>query len=231
MTHNQIPIVKIASGDLIYGLSKERSNYVKTYTPFQFIYMKYHPEENDHHYIPTTMDHFVIPFERLSSDDLYKQSANRRDYNMSLPENRGIRDSYNTYMKNHKYHTAVSPKYVRDDEFRKKHFSRKCKGGLSWVVMSNDPIVQNIKIHFILDGIDMKSVVRKESYNGSRTNITASELRWIYRNRHNPKVKQKIHFWLRGQLSMPPWENPESREIWKEYIPVEELPQTHIMRF
>ncbi|CDH34623.1 hypothetical protein [Xenorhabdus bovienii] len=223
MTHNQIPIVQISRGDLIYGLSKERVAYTKKHKPFRFVNMDFHAKEYD--FIPTNIDQYVMPFERV----INAGSAARRDFNMNLPKKRPFRDNFKTHMEKHlKYSTAAAEDPL--SKYSTTHYSRKCKGGLSWIVTDNDPIAQKLKIHFILDGIDMKSVVKKESYISDKTSITAHELRWIYRNRNNPKVKQKIHFWLDGEPSMPPWERPESRELWKEYIPTGELPQTEITR-
>ncbi|PHM45768.1 T3SS effector EspK [Xenorhabdus mauleonii] len=284
MTYNQTPIVQVSRGDLIYGLSRERQKYVIAYAPFRFINMNYNPKDVD--YIPTTIDHYLIPFEKFNNErklahiekgavfeklvafeklasfeklesfkelasfkelenseksaisNLCKErnqtklnigSAQRREYNLNLPKKRGFRDNYNAHMIGHKaYYTAMLPEHDKrqlDYEVRKKHFIRKCKGGLSWVVTDSDPIAQKIKVHFILDGLDMRSIVSKQPYVNnktgevSKTSITASELRWIYRNRHNPKVKQKIHFWFEGKPTIPPWESEEGKMIWQKYVP------------
>lgn len=86
--------------------------------------------------------------------------------------------------------------------------SRKCKAGLYWASKNN------ITIHFVLDDIDMNRVVLK-----SDKSFTASELRWIFRNRDDDKVKNVIKFWKEGKIVPAPWETSNGIELWKNYKP------------
>ncbi|MDC9606331.1 hypothetical protein [Xenorhabdus griffiniae] len=132
--------------------------------------------------------------------------------------------SFTSYGNNHKkYNTAFSETLTK--EGIGKLFSRKCKAGLSWITMSNsnNDIVKNNTIHFILDNIDMWYVTTKSNYRQDRPDVTATELRWIYRNRENPNVQEKIQFWLNGHPTLPPWENEKGKEIWKLYTPKSEI--------
>ena len=103
----------------------------------------------------------------------------------------------------------------------------KSKGSLYWVTM-------DVKkhVHFMLDGIDMKEVVHKTHTSGplhgqdtpdktpesgkTRT-ITHAELRWIYRNKVFPEVRQHVQFWLKDQCCVPPWQSDPG--LWSHYVP------------
>lgn len=103
----------------------------------------------------------------------------------------------------------------------------KSKGSLYWATM-------DVKkhVHFILDGIDMNEVVNKSHTDGplhgqdtpggtpsiakTRT-ITHAELRWIYRNKVFPQVRQYVQFWLRNQCCDPPWKTDPV--LWGRYVP------------
>jgi hypothetical protein len=107
----------------------------------------------------------------------------------------------------------------------------KSKFGMEWILNGDRG-----HIHFVLDDIDMAAVVTKTHHfadpisgdvlardfprgkapadadNKERT-ITHSELRWIYRNRTNPKVSGGVQFWLSGgggiNACPPPWDNAQ----------------------
>lgn len=103
----------------------------------------------------------------------------------------------------------------------------KSKGSLYWATMDAKK-----HVHFILDGIDMNEVVYKTHYTGhphgqdtrpktppdqkTRT-ITHAELRWIYRNKVFPQVRQHVQFWLKGQCCVPPWQTDSG--LWSHYVP------------
>ncbi|MGX1461715.1 insecticidal toxin complex protein TccC [Bacillus thuringiensis] len=99
-------------------------------------------------------------------------------------------------------------------------WKRGSKLGLS-IAASN----QRTKIHFVLDGLNIEHVVnktkrltneRKGSPAGPGQSITASELRYIYRN--YDKLKGRVTFYEGNeQLSQAPWEhNPK---LWGNYKP------------
>ncbi|HHR6132380.1 TPA: hypothetical protein ACS72K_004051, partial [Providencia alcalifaciens] len=69
------------------------------------------------------------------------------------------------------------------------------------------------KIHFILDQLDLEQVVTKAGKNGQ--SVTASELRYIYRNRE--RLAGRIHFYQDGVETDAPWvANPK---LWSDYSP------------
>ncbi|MGB3431453.1 RHS repeat-associated core domain-containing protein [Achromobacter sp.] len=69
------------------------------------------------------------------------------------------------------------------------------------------------KIHFVLDGLDMASVVSKEGDGGD--SITSSELRYAYRNRE--RLGENILFYKNKEQVEAPWETDEI--LWSAYTP------------
>lgn len=76
------------------------------------------------------------------------------------------------------------------------------------------------KIHFVLDGLNIEQIVHKEKdpdpkKAGLGESITASELRYAYRNRE--RLAGRIHFYENGEETIAPWE--KNSELWQQYIP------------
>jgi hypothetical protein len=146
---------------------------------------------------------------------------------------------------------------------------RKDKGGLEWAVSSQDPprqvhfILDGLKMAWVVGKSGPSDKTRQitlldpnapvsygwhrkydasqyqQVFNFKIHNITGSELRWIYRNRHRKAVQERIQFWrTRVQpiypgstnmlpirsTSIPPWDdkyddkdNPPS--LWAGYHP------------
>lgn len=67
-------------------------------------------------------------------------------------------------------------------------FKKTSKGGLDFQLLH-----QKRRVHFFLDGINLKKVSIKSSVFGK--SVTASELRWLYRRRHMPYVSNLVIFW------------------------------------
>lgn len=136
-----------------------------------------------------------------------------------------------------KYSTAETGDKTSNEAIR-----RKCKAGIEWAVTNQ------LSVHFVLDYLDLNAVVGK-NWNGKNRDrsatssvvknrsITGSELRWIYRNRANPQVRQHVQFWIMGEPCPPPWEadtvapiKPSRLETvtymknaWAGYVPTREL--------
>ncbi|MBS9440749.1 hypothetical protein [Photorhabdus heterorhabditis] len=76
------------------------------------------------------------------------------------------------------------------------------------------------KIHFVLDGLNIEQVVNKtkgsDSFEaGPGESITASELRYAYRNRE--RLGDRIHFYKDDKEAIAPWD--ENPELWQNYMP------------
>ncbi|PHM69300.1 hypothetical protein [Xenorhabdus kozodoii] len=205
---------KFDVGDLIYGLTSQRLKYITNYKPFKGISINTHKVGIQ----AVIIDQYITPVELF----LKKNDEEARKNNMKLEINRPYSECFSSYIKNHhKYHSS----FEFTPESTGRIFSRKCKAGLSWITMSNGnkELVKDNTVHFILDAIEMKYVVNKVKFSAKSTDITSHELRWVYRNRNNINVQKKIQFWLNGQPTIPPWESPEGKEIWKLYTPTSEL--------
>jgi hypothetical protein len=98
--------------------------------------------------------------------------------------------------------------------------------------------VANKHVHFQLDGIDMTEVVNKSHNYGppqgrdnpvgkaspgdhdtKKRTITHAELRWIFRNKVFPEVREHIQFWLNNACCEPPWVGGNGYVIWSGYHP------------
>jgi hypothetical protein len=100
---------------------------------------------------------------------------------------------------------------------------RKCKAGLEYITQHTEH-----HIHFCLDGMNMVQVANKNydgkaggvadspgkwtgKWNEKARSITGAELRWVYRNRFNPRVQSRIQFWKLAGSSWvacpPPWDD------------------------
>lgn len=114
-------------------------------------------------------------------------------------------NSFSSFLSNHeKYKSALHAKGNNQD------IRRKSKGGIEWGISNNK------KVHFVLDDLDIISVIKK-NYQGKNADkglstdknknrsITGSELRWVYRNKNNPLVRDSVIFWAGGEEVAPPW--------------------------
>lgn len=94
-----------------------------------------------------------------------------------------------------------------------KIIKRGCKAGIMSVTLESS----NHHIHFSLDGIDMNSVVTKNSAYSpiDMPSYTGVELRCAYRLRE--QLKGKLHFYENGVEVSAPWE--KEPELWRTYTP------------
>ncbi|MBD2783449.1 hypothetical protein ID858_11200 [Xenorhabdus sp. DI] len=205
---------KFIPGDLIYGLRGQRKRYIDLVSAFIDA-----RGLNDDAWPPIYIDDYVVPPEKKCMEDVIKRNKGNVDYckgrlnYIEIHHNEYqeySKDFFENLRQNKKYSSVVNEK----ERFNELNLGRKCKGGLLWV--GNDSkLVKDIHVHFILDDINMQWVADKHE-EFEKKSITGQELRWIFRNRHNAKVKQKVQFWQDGQPVCPPWESEESH-IWDNY--------------
>ncbi len=84
------------------------------------------------------------------------------------------------------------------------------KGGIEMAIVDD-----SLKVHFLLDDIDFSLVVNK-----SKPAITASELRYAFRNKD--KLAGKVYFYEKGKVVAPPWE--QDPMLWASYRPASVKP-------
>ncbi|MDB0034747.1 hypothetical protein N9E78_00325 [bacterium] len=80
----------------------------------------------------------------------------------------------------------------------------------------------NLKLHFVLDRLNIEDIVNKVKgveveLRGTGESITASELRYLYRQRELPQFGEKVIFYNKGQVVPAPWVT--SPEVWASYQP------------
>jgi hypothetical protein len=193
-------------GDLIYGLTSSRWGY-RSSNP-RFISAK------DAGAIYSIDQYRVVLWEASDTDDPAPAPSRRGEFLKAIQDH----PKYSSILK------------TTDDEWSPARFCldvrRKVKAGLHWA--AHDP--RNVCVHFILDDIDLAEIVHKSGSSdgdfglGKERAFTGVELRWIYRNRHNPRVQSSIQFWMEGQPTCPPWDPryPYDRNacsLWRSYIP------------
>lgn len=187
------------SGDLIYGMGKQRGNYI--YNNIQF--RGSNPQLN------------------VSIIDQYRFNALDRLYsNRYFQPDITSSESFEISVRNHsKYRNILENTNPFSQSFdRNTYFSRKCKAGINWAKENGNTV------HYILDDINMDMVINKNFYlqqgYSDADSVSGSELRWIYRNRHDPKVQKSVQFWRNGQPANAPWvDDPGS---WSHYRPKSE---------
>lgn len=181
--------------DLIYGLWKERYKYWNT-GPFRSLKGQntidsYHITDNE---IASVSDPEKISYK---NDEFIQYISNHEKYS-SIQSVRSV-NGYIGWV-------YAEPEIV---------LGRKCKAGLGWA-SEND-----IHVNFVLDKIDMNEVVDKTSESSMAKSFTSRELRYLYRNRNNEKIRNNVQFWNEGKPVKPPWETDP--ETWSKYKPKSEM--------
>ncbi|WP_157664497.1 hypothetical protein [Bordetella genomosp. 9] len=220
-------------GDLVYGLHEIRAHYFESHSSFSHA-----PFYRDEYNLPIIIDHFILPYEygpgyREMLSDGQKQCRNHQ-----------LLKEFVQFLGAHpsgkyRYLFTGSPSDSRDsdsfsdasdsteaEEAREDKMTfRKCKAGLAWEAARNG------HIHFMLDAIDIDAVVNKIPPYGD--SITASELRWVYRNRFKVEVQHCIQFWHKGEPVIPPWQTIDGKAVWERYSPnlVPGRPSLSALRF
>lgn len=214
MPFNPLYKSSFSAGDLIYGLATARPRLV----------------------IKLGVD--ILNAKGPSTVDQYRKSTmeamskhDRKDWKTFLSDNEK-HSKYGVYMQLIRSHNNNEESFAGagvSEAAQNAAWRAKSKFGMEWTIKN-----QRGHIHFVLDDIDMGAVVTKThrfAANGvvlaqdsprgkagpgvsKERTITHSELRWIYRNRANPIVQNRVQFWLtrNGTISPcePPWLNATS---------------------
>ncbi|WP_338805287.1 hypothetical protein WDV76_10245 [Xenorhabdus griffiniae] len=193
------------SGDLIFGLYDKRKQHAQKHPGFQLVL-----DPNN----ISTIDRYSITQNEIKVRKMYGQQIphNQESFTTAVMEHWKYRDILNQE-DNYKIDIRNGNVY-----YPRKITSRKCKAGLSWYSHS----LSHANIHFILDGIDMENVINKKNnpkIDKGKDSYTNKELRWIYRNRKDPRVQSCIQFWLDGSPVSPPWIEGRYVDLWQNYQP------------
>jgi len=225
----------VKRGDLLYGLTYERNNYmdeIRNNAHDMFIYKKYYAfgkrwtlkDEfgaifiDDYNYA----SYYMLENLKSSSGgnivDIGKENVHKTLQNQPF-KGFPLWDSYfKERDKGHKFNMLMNyEKSISGNKiFDRPYVKGGSKLGIEIVIenLSN----KNTKIHFILDNINMEHVVNKTGGKELGDSVTASELRYAYRNRE--RLKDNIIFYRNYNEVAPPWkENPS---LWLNYVPKSE---------
>ncbi|MBS1203563.1 MAG: hypothetical protein H6R25_462 [Proteobacteria bacterium] len=200
---------KFSNGDLIYGLTSARQVFAnKIFNQFDQTNQFSQRNKFSQFNLPVTIDNYAV----TKFEDLIQKHPDIERYK-PVPRDQ---DLFRKAIKTHPRYANILNAGGRVENGWGKHppkaMSRKCKAGIFWITEKNT----DRHIHFILDNINMKCVVNKNhECDITGRSVTGSELRWIYRNKHNPNVINKIQFWHKGIPVLPPWVT--SPHLWSEY--------------
>lgn len=219
-------------GDLMYGLSDERGHYIRN-----VIGQNFKPEKKETPAVVIDMYNNTIaletnmallggPLEKflkspeknmkkmLPPDDIQARVQKTRNY--PLWKSYFAAGESNRKFNVHEIYKEMRREYGSSpyhqwhinggDSAPKLLWKRGSKLGLEIAAQSTGN-----RIHFVLDGLDIPSIVRKEGAGGQ--SITASELRYAYRNKE--RLKGKIFFYQNNAPVAAPWETDP--ELWSQY--------------
>lgn len=181
-------------GNIIYGLGAIRDKYIQDVPEFT----------------RARTEKTLFGYESYFIDFYMPESSVKN--NFTIPRQVQFTESI---LKHPKYRSIIK----RNNGWSLTKIGRKCKAGLHWATEDE------INVHFLLDGIDMDKVISKkiilsDSEHINFKSVTGSELRWVYRNRHDEKVQKNINFWKDGARTDPPWVS--NRLLWDTYRPKSE---------
>ncbi|EOA6875047.1 type III secretion system effector EspK [Escherichia coli] len=183
-------------GDIVYGLSSPREklvNSIKLVNDFS----------KKDIVIQNTLTNAVWDARtprKYKQDSLIKRALNEHERGTKFKQCLKNHNNYNVIM-------ADLSIYNRD-----KLWAKTSKAGLEF-----QTLIRNRTVMFCADGlvISLKLIANKSE--GYGQSITASELRWIYRNKDNSQIMKNIKFYLHGK------EIPAERILdtpeWKDYRP------------
>lgn len=219
-------------GDLVYGLGLERFKLLQRIYPSDQLkdthiqcidsmneakrdcawHAVYKGSANDE-YTQLRKNH-----ESFEDIDAYIHTMRRQDAIGEKDQKFNTRKRFEDFYKLEKKLTGAREK-LDDDSLRllSKEFyniiKRSCKAGIMAVTLDSS----KYHIHFSLDGIDMNSVVTKNSSYSpiNMPSYTGVELRCAYRLRE--QLKGKLHFYENGVEVSAPWEREP--ELWRKYTP------------
>jgi len=185
-----------ASGDVLYGLSPQRAKVRK-------IIEGVNGFNNKNIVVQNTLTNAVwdrINHRKFNSDEQIKNLLN--------DDERGIQ--FKGFLEHHKSYNITEKRFAKftDDE----RWIKTSKAGLEFQTK-----IREEKVIFCIDSLvdSVDDIARKHGRFGQT--ITAHELRWIYRNRNDDKIKENVIFSLRGKIVSH--ETIFSLKDWEKYQP------------
>ncbi|MGC0155163.1 hypothetical protein ACPRNU_22115 [Chromobacterium vaccinii] len=166
------------SGDLIYGLARPRQAALNMLSSTKDDSKKEIRIQND-----ITNSVWERGATHFNSDEEIRQEL--------MDSDRAIQ--YKNFLLNHKKYNVTERKISAQDS-RDQGWIRTSKAGLEFQTQ-----VRNGKVLFCVDHlIDSIPEIAKKQGDYGRA-ITASELRWLYRNKESTSIKENVQFYLQGK--------------------------------
>lgn len=185
----------INNGDLVFGLKTGQVMFLQ-HTP----HLNHTPLSSDNR-TPYTSEFFIDSLAPFST----------RITPFKLPSRQ---DQFFASLRSHpKYRTALDFKEGdAQHNFIEGNLAvkRKSKAALNWAAESG------IDIHFMLDNIDMHQIAAKQLGPDGKY-VTGSELRWLFRHRHDEALQRVLHWWEGGLPAKSPFD--EHKDAWDIYHP------------
>lgn len=183
-------------GDIIYGLNKERKRVI------EFVESIYDLSKKDIVIQNTLTDAVWRRMDGLvySNDEKIAERLN--------DVQRGI--SFRDFLSQHSKYNITDSKF--SDLTSEDIWMKTSKAGLEFQTKLRDR-----SVIFLADCLvdDVSDIAAKTGKHGNA--ITAHELRWVYRHRHDEQVKQNVKFFLNGQAITH--EAVFSKSGWEQYTP------------
>ncbi|MEC9749606.1 type III secretion system effector EspK [Escherichia coli] len=183
-------------GDIVYGLSSHREKIVNSIKLVNDLSPKDIITQN-------TLTNAVWDSRtprKYKQDPLIKRALNEHE--------RGIK--FKQHLKNHNnYNVTIADLSVYN---RDKLWAKTSKAGLEF-----QTLIRNRAVMFCADELVNSLKLIADKSDGYGQSITASELRWIYRNKDNGQIMKNIKFYLRGKEI--PAEKILGAPEWKDYKP------------
>lgn len=188
-------------GDILYGIAQCQHEVMQQLINFNDF-------SNKDICSQTTITDAVWEHRNYFSRDKYRDDATIKE--MLNDADRGIKFKY--FLEKHKKYNILSRSGIKSYRPHKNEedicLSRTSKAGLEFQIMERQE-----RVFFCIDNLNncIPEIAQKKPDYG--TYITASELRWLYRRKDHPNVKNNVQFCLEGAFisqeevfSLPGWE-------------------------
>lgn len=240
---------KFEKGDLLYGLNEMRDKYILQYPVF-------HAVNHKRDFIDS---YNITPYEMITTYQTVKAKQRRhllktikshpknviacktQPYMFTLENRKYPLENTMAIIRKAKAGLLWSAQIINTAKAFHIHFilDSICLTEVVFKVSKNDTEFDSFRSFFTMlakrdhgDSIDLSTLNYDSAYDNSvikHRSITGTELRWIYRNRHDANVQNAVQFWYEGQPCCPPWEKEFDKVsdsnlsvLWKLYRPKSE---------
>jgi hypothetical protein len=240
---------KFEKRDLVYGLNEMRDKYIREYTAF-------HSVDDKRDFIDS---YNITPYEMIDTFQTVKAKRRRHllktikahpknviacktpPYIFTLNNRRYPLENTAAITRKAKAGLRWSAQSITTDKAFHIHFilDNICFTEVVFKESRHDKEFDSFKSFLTMlverdhqDSINLSTLNYNSAYDNcviKHRSVTGTELRWIYRNRHDTNVQNAVQFWYEGRPCCPPWD-PEFDAVsdstlsllWKLYRPKSE---------